>query len=35
LRHKQRNRRSDFETQINKSELPVLRTKPENYQPWF
>jgi hypothetical protein len=36
LMHKPRNRRSDFEAQITKPELPVLRSKPENPPPpWF
>jgi hypothetical protein len=36
LRPKPRNRRGDFEAQIIKSELPVLRAKPENPPPpWF
>jgi hypothetical protein len=36
LRPKSRNRRSDFEAQITKPELPVLRPKPENPPPpWF
>jgi hypothetical protein len=36
LRAKPRNRRSDFETQITKPELPVLRPKLENPPPpWF
>jgi hypothetical protein len=36
LRHKPRNRRGDFEAQITKSELSVLRPKPENpAPPWF
>jgi hypothetical protein len=36
LRPKPRNRRSDFETQITKPELPVLRPKPGNPPPpWF
>jgi hypothetical protein len=36
LRPKPRNRRGDFEAQITKSELPVLRPKPENPPPpWF
>jgi hypothetical protein len=36
LRPKPRNRRSDFEAQINKPELPVLRPKPGNPPPpWF
>jgi hypothetical protein len=36
LRPKPRNRRSDFETQITKPELSVLRPKPENPPPpWF
>jgi hypothetical protein len=33
LRPKPRNRRSDFEAQITKPELPVLRSKPENPPP--
>jgi hypothetical protein len=36
LRHKPRNRCGDFDTQITKSELPVLRPKPGNPPPpWF
>jgi hypothetical protein len=36
LRSKLRNRRSDFETQITKPELPVLRPKLGNPPPpWF
>jgi hypothetical protein len=36
LRHKPRNRRGDFEAQITKPELPVLRPKLENPPPpWF
>jgi hypothetical protein len=36
LRFKPRNHHGDFETQINKSELPVLRHKPGNPPPpWF
>jgi hypothetical protein len=36
LRPKPRNRRGDFEAQITKPELPVLRPKPENPPPpWF
>jgi hypothetical protein len=36
LRHKPRNRRDDFEAQITKPELPVLRPKPGNPPPpWF
>jgi hypothetical protein len=36
LRPKPRNRRGDFETQITKAELPVLRHKPGNRSPpWF
>jgi hypothetical protein len=36
LRLKLRNRRGDFETQITKSELSVLRPKLENLPPpWF
>jgi hypothetical protein len=36
LRPKPRNRRGDFETQITKPELPVLRPKPGNPPPpWF
>jgi hypothetical protein len=36
LRSKPRNRRSDFEAQITKPELSVLRPKPENPPPpWF
>jgi hypothetical protein len=36
LRPKQRNRHSDFEAQITKPKLPVLRTKPGNPPPpWF
>jgi hypothetical protein len=36
LRPKPRNRRGDFEVQITKPELPVLRPKPENPPPpWF
>jgi hypothetical protein len=36
LRHKPRNRRGDFEAQITKPELPVLRLKPKNPPPpWF
>jgi hypothetical protein len=36
LRPKPRNRRGDFEAQIIKPELPVLRPKPENPPPpWF
>jgi hypothetical protein len=35
LRYKPRNRRSDFETQITKPELPVLRHKLKNRRPWF
>jgi hypothetical protein len=36
LRPKQRNRRGDFEAQITKPELPVLRPKSENPPPpWF
>jgi hypothetical protein len=33
LRSRPRNRRGDFETQITKPELPVLRLKPENPPP--
>jgi hypothetical protein len=29
LRPKPRNRRGDFETQITKTEMPILRAKPE------
>jgi hypothetical protein len=32
LRHKPRNRRGDFETQITKSSTLVLRTKPRNHR---
>jgi hypothetical protein len=36
LRPKPRNRRGDFEAQINKPKLPVLRPKPGNPPPpWF
>jgi hypothetical protein len=36
FRPKTRNRRGDFEVQITKSKLPVLRSKPENPPPpWF
>jgi hypothetical protein len=36
LRHKQRNHRGDFEAQITKPELPVLRPKLGNPPPpWF
>jgi hypothetical protein len=36
LRPKPRNRRGDFEAQITKPKLPVLRSKPENSpSPWF
>jgi hypothetical protein len=36
LRHKPRNRHGDFEAQITKPELPILRSKPENSPPsWF
>jgi hypothetical protein len=36
LRCKQRNRRGDFEVQITKLQLPVLRLKLENPPPpWF
>jgi hypothetical protein len=36
LRPKPRNRRGDFEAQITKPELPVLRPKPVNpTPPWF
>jgi hypothetical protein len=36
LRSKPRNRRGDFEAQITKPELPVLRLKPGNPPPpWF
>jgi hypothetical protein len=36
LRVKPRNRRGDFETQITKPELPILRPKPGNPPPpWF
>jgi hypothetical protein len=36
LRPKPRNRRGDFESQITKPELPVLRPKPKNPPPpWF
>jgi hypothetical protein len=36
LRPKQKNRHGDFEVQITKPELPVLRPKPENPpHPWF
>jgi hypothetical protein len=36
LRHKPRNRHGDFETQIIKPELPVLRPQPGNPPPpWF
>jgi hypothetical protein len=36
LRHKPRNRRGDFDTQISNLKLPVLRPKPENPSPpWF
>jgi hypothetical protein len=36
LRHKPRNRRGDFEVQITKPKLPVLRPKPGNpLPPWF
>jgi hypothetical protein len=36
LRPKLENRRGDFEIQISKPELPVLRPKPENHSPlWF
>jgi hypothetical protein len=36
LRHKLRNRHGDFEAQITKPELPVLRSKPGNPPPsWF
>jgi hypothetical protein len=36
LRHKPRNHRGDFEVQITKPDLPVLRPKPENPPPpWF
>jgi hypothetical protein len=33
LRPKPRNRRGDFEAQITKSELPILRPKPGNPPP--
>jgi hypothetical protein len=32
---KPRNCRGDFEAKITKSELPILRPKPENRRPWF
>jgi hypothetical protein len=36
LRHKPRNHRGDFEAQITKPQIPVLRSKPENPPPhWF
>jgi hypothetical protein len=36
LRHRPRNRHGDFEAQITKSELPILRPKPKNPPPpWF
>jgi hypothetical protein len=36
LRHKPKNYHGDFEAQITKTELPVLRHKPGNPpQPWF
>jgi hypothetical protein len=36
LRSKSRNHRGDFETKITKSELSVLRSKPEKLPPlWF
>jgi hypothetical protein len=35
LRLKLRNRCDDFKSQITKSELTVLRPKPENSRPWF
>jgi hypothetical protein len=36
LRPKPRNRRGDFEAQITKPELPILRSKPGNHPPlWF
>jgi hypothetical protein len=36
LRPRPKNRRSDFEAQIIKPELPVLMPKPENHPPpWF
>jgi hypothetical protein len=36
LTSKPRNRRGDFDTQITKPEMPVLRPKPENPLPhWF
>jgi hypothetical protein len=36
LRHKQRNHRGDFEVQITKPKLSILRQKPENPPPpWF
>jgi hypothetical protein len=36
LRHKTRNRRGDFEAQITKPELPVLKPKSGNPPPpWF
>jgi hypothetical protein len=36
LRLKPRNNHGDFETQITKLELPILRPKPENPPPpWF
>jgi hypothetical protein len=36
LRLKPRNRRGDFETQITKPNLPILRPKPGNPPPpWF
>jgi hypothetical protein len=34
--HKPRNRHGDFEAQITKPELPILRPKPKNPPPpWF
>jgi hypothetical protein len=35
LKPKPRNRHSDFDAQIIKPELPVLRPKQENPPPWF
>jgi hypothetical protein len=36
LRPKPRNRRGDFDAQITKPELPILRLKPGNpTSPWF
>jgi hypothetical protein len=35
LKPKSRNYRGDFEAQIAKSQLPVLRPIPRNRHPWF